>query len=380
MKNTKDQSATIPSLTPELAAVIGRFRSYLAGKLGEYWLERVSRTENQTIRSAEGACSQFGFHPIASRRFYNFLRSFGFTSPLNEGWKTRFFDPEVSRVAAAGDWREVERLTNGLDPEDAKTLRLYAQYFCEFLLPFFRPNVLEEALRTNRSQWGLACGLEIDQPFELYEKKPEQLSAFTELMHRVNMSENARVAPLVLNATDRSVLDVAGGSGSLALALARHSGELRKIETMEHPDGIALLRNTFLKFATKHEEDRISFIGGSLFETNSEGGFSALANKEPYDLGILGWILHDWNDDLVVKILSATRRHIRKGGRLVVLEALLDEDGMGPETLSDMIMLLIANSAERTFSAYKELIEFAGYQNVRLLDSPGRRKIIAAEK
>jgi hypothetical protein len=47
----------------------------------------------------------------------------------------------------------------------------------------------------------------------------------------------------------------------------------------------------------------------------------------PADLFLLKLILHDWNDDAGLAILRSCRRSISAGGRILVVEQLIDEIG-----------------------------------------------------
>lgn len=86
--------------------------------------------------------------------------------------------------------------------------------------------------------------------------------------------------------------------------------------------------------------ERCQSAGGSFLEWVPQG-----------DLHLLGFILHDWNDDTAVCILNNCRRAMRPNGRIVIVEGFLGEPGkLPPSSMVDTQTALIAVGRPETGS------------------------------
>jgi SAM-dependent methyltransferase len=148
---------------------------------------------------------------------------------------------------------------------------------------------------------------------------------------------------------DETVVDVGGGNGSFLLALLDRHPEMRGIvfdlpETVR--DGAAF-------------GDRCAFVEGSFFESVPEG-----------DVFLLSTILHDWPDEDARRILQTVRAAVAPGNRLVLIESVIQpgNDPSGAKWL-DLLMLVIAGGRERTEEQWRTLLESAGWEPVRFLES-----------
>nr|XP_046219380.1 acetylserotonin O-methyltransferase isoform X3 [Oncorhynchus gorbuscha] len=106
------------------------------------------------------------------------------------------------------------------------------------------------------------------------------------------------------------------------------------------------------------DNQRVSFHEGDFFK-------DALPDA---DLYILARILHDWTDARSIELLTKVYRACRPGGGVLVVEALLCEDGSGPLTaqLYSLNMLVQTEGKERTAAEYTALLTAAGFQNVQV--------------
>jgi C-methyltransferase len=81
----------------------------------------------------------------------------------------------------------------------------------------------------------------------------------------------------------------------------------------------------------------------------------------PADLYLAKQVLHNWPDDVAVRILRNIGANAPEGARIVVVEMLLD--GAAPDvvrTTMDLLMLLFLGGKERTEHEFAELFERAG--------------------
>jgi O-methyltransferase domain len=121
-------------------------------------------------------------------------------------------------------------------------------------------------------------------------------------------------------------VDVAGGHGLLlATILARNpqmSGTL-----YEMPHVLEGCRNGPLTPVM----DRCTLTSGDMFSSVPAGA----------DAYIMKHIIHDWPDDVCIKILSACRKGVNPGGRLLVVDAVIHPGNeFSPGKILDLQMLI----------------------------------------
>lgn len=90
--------------------------------------------------------------------------------------------------------------------------------------------------------------------------------------------------------------------------------------------------------------------------------------KHLADAYIMKMILHDWNDDECVKILSNIHRSSHQNGKVFIAEHLIPD----PETphfskLFDIHTMCVASGRERTVDEYSALLERAGWKYIKTL-------------
>jgi hypothetical protein len=95
---------------------------------------------------------------------------------------------------------------------------------------------------------------------------------------------------------------------------------------------------------------------------------------------LLARILHDWDDDHAVRILTSVGAS--QGSRLRIFERLLpDDDRPDRAKMSDVAMLLLfGGGRERTAREYQELLERAGWRLDQIVTNPGGMSIIEASR
>jgi hypothetical protein len=149
------------------------------------------------------------------------------------------------------------------------------------------------------------------------------------------------------------ILDVGGGSGCFMVAMAQAHREL-KATVME--------LGTMCDVAAKY----IS-AGGveAKVDTRAVNMF-----REPwpkgYDAIFFSNIWHDWNFRTCAWLAARAYEALPRGGRIMVHEALLDDDGNGPPATAafSMLMLLATQGQQFTFTELKALLENAGFTDI----------------
>jgi hypothetical protein len=153
-------------------------------------------------------------------------------------------------------------------------------------------------------------------------------------------------AKLVLRPGER-FLDVGGGDGELARALARR-----------YPgNDLAVLDRSLTDTSLCGKTPNYRFHQGDFF-TSLPKGYGHLCLKN---------ILHDWEDDLCLRLLERCREAVEPGARLSVIECPLPEAGESSRGSRGTFALdwnvwLTLSGRERTCSAYFALLQRAGWQ------------------
>jgi hypothetical protein len=193
---------------------------------------------------------------------------------------------------------------------------------------------------------------------EYFAAKPEESSIFNQAM----ADKSRNIIPAVLAAYDFSpfgvIADIGGGRGHLL------SGILEQTPTAS---GILFDLPHVVQEASDHQSAGLKLQPGDFFA-------DALPTADAY---MLMEVIHDWNDEESVRILSAIRRAAPSHARLLIVEAIVsDSTGADFSKTLDVIMLAITGGRERTPSQYKDLLSRAGFRLERIITTPSQYSII----
>jgi SAM-dependent methyltransferase len=97
------------------------------------------------------------------------------------------------------------------------------------------------------------------------------------------------------------------------------------------------------------------------------------------DVHVLKYIIHDWDDEQSVLILSNCARALRPKGRVVLVELVVPEDDRPSwAPLMDLNMLAMLPGRERTAREYHDLLGRAGLRLDRITPTVSRFSVIEA--
>jgi acetylserotonin N-methyltransferase len=167
----------------------------------------------------------------------------------------------------------------------------------------------------------------------------------------------------------KRVLDVGGGSGCFMIAMAQ-----------AHP----ALKCTIMELDTMCE------VASSYIETGGVGSqVSTIAVdmfREPWPKGadavFFSNVWHDWNFATNKWLAERAFEILPSGGRIMLHEMLLDENGAGPATAASfsMLMLLRTLGQQFTFGELKDLLESAGFIRIETRHTAGHHSITTGYK
>jgi hypothetical protein len=80
-------------------------------------------------------------------------------------------------------------------------------------------------------------------------------------------------------------------------------------------------------------------------------------------------VLHDWNDEKCVKILTECRKAIPKsGGKVIIMDVVVGspcEAMYQGEVMSDMLMMVLTSGKERDEHEWRKIFMDAGFSNYK---------------
>ncbi|XP_008807987.3 trans-resveratrol di-O-methyltransferase-like [Phoenix dactylifera] len=223
----------------------------------------------------------------------------------------------------------------------------------------------------------LAPWLQADQPhipFEMSYGKPvfEMTGddpAFNRLFNEAMASDSClAMKSVVARCKDAfqgvsSLVDVGGGDGTSARAIAEAFPSIKRIIVYDLPHVIA----------TVPKSPRVEAIAGNMFE-----------HIPPAQAAFLKLILHDWTDEQCVKILKLCKEAIPEredGGKVLILDIVMNASSENSATMTEMQlfwdiqMLCIAAGKERQEHEWRKIFFEAGFTNYKI-SSLGTRSLI----
>jgi hypothetical protein len=186
--------------------------------------------------------------------------------------------------------------------------------------------------------------------FEWRAEHPEESVIFDEAMRSLTSLSNEALLAAYDFGRFGTIVDVGGGTGTLlASVLEAHPGTRGILFDQAH---VVTGAEPVLRAAGVL--DRCEVVAGSFFAAVPGGG----------DAYVLKSIIHDWEDEESVRILSACRAAMAPGAMLVLVERDLGGPNENPAAkLADLNMLVMPGGRERTDGEYAELFRRAGLRH-----------------
>ena len=226
---------------------------------------------------------------------------------------------------------------------------------------------LADVVRTGRTGYQLATGM---TEWEYYAQNPQAGAVFNAGMTALSQGQAEAILGAYEFPETGTVVDVAGGHGTLLAALLQARPRLRGI-LFDMPRVVAgagpLLENAGVA-------GRCEVVGGDMFAAVPDGG----------DLYTLKMILHDWDDERAGAILRNCRRAMGERGRLLIVDTVVPP---GPATQSpefavacgrDLNMMAWTGGRERTAEEFRELLDAAGLRLLRVVPTATPLSLVEA--
>jgi len=220
---------------------------------------------------------------------------------------------------------------------------------------------LAEAVQRGERQTRSTLGRDL---FQYYAENPDEGLAFTGTMSHQSGLVAEEVACLLDTSTADHVVDVGGASGTMIAALLERNPSLRGT-ILELPHVVAGARRAI---AERGLSSRCLVLEGDFFKSVPET-----------DLCLLRRVIHDWDDEQSIRILSNCARALRRNGRVALLEQVLSKDQHPCQTaLADLNMLVLLPGRERSANQFEGLLRAAGLKLDRITATTSSLQIIEA--
>jgi SAM-dependent methyltransferase len=199
--------------------------------------------------------------------------------------------------------------------------------------------------------------------FEFLSQNRDQAAIFDKAMQGVHGRETSAMLDVCDFTQFLSVCDVGGGNGSTLCGILKRHAKLHG--TLFDLPGV--IERAGATVAAAGLSDRVHLVDGDFFESVPSG----------VDAYVLRHIIHDWDDEKALRILSSVRRAIKEDGRLLVVESVIppgNEPFFGK--LLDVTMMVIPGGQERTEQEYRDLFGEAGFRLARIVPTVAEVSVI----
>jgi demethylspheroidene O-methyltransferase len=184
----------------------------------------------------------------------------------------------------------------------------------------------------------------------------ERVASYSALMS----ASQPLVADQILDAypvqRHRCLLDVGGGEGTFLTTVAARAPELQ-LMLFDLP---AVAERARTAFAARGLAQRAQAFGGDFLHDELPRGA---------DIATLVRVVHDHDDERVLRILKAVRRALPDDGTLLLAEAMADTAGAEPmgDAYFGFYLLAMGRGQPRTPARLTALLQGAGFGDIRLL-------------
>jgi O-methyltransferase/methyltransferase family protein len=198
--------------------------------------------------------------------------------------------------------------------------------------------------------------------FDYFNRNPAAGKVFDEAMTGFSSMEIAPVVAAYDFSGIQKLVDVAGGHGSLLCTVLKANPHIRGV-VCDMPHVVAGARKTI---EAEGLADRCEATVADMFASLPAGG----------DAYMMKHIIHDWDDDRCVRILENCRSAMVPGGKVLILDAVIQPGNHADfSKLLDIAMLSISGK-ERTEQQFRDLLSRAGFRLARIVPTASPVSVI----
>ena len=199
--------------------------------------------------------------------------------------------------------------------------------------------------------------------FNYLDEQPEMAHIFNNLMTNGSSSDAAAIIEAHDFSAYRKIVDIGGGHGALLAHILEQNPQFSGV-LFDAPSVIAGAAGAIDTYVNQGRAEKVA---GDFFEAVPNGG----------DAYVLKYIAHDWDDERAIMILKNCRQAMAENGRVLLVEVVIPA-GNAPSSgkFLDLEMLLYFYSRERTEAEYRDLLQRAGLELIRITPTASQFSII----
>jgi acetylserotonin N-methyltransferase len=211
-----------------------------------------------------------------------------------------------------------------------------------------------------------------DRPAESWESGQVDIQMAREVtafMHSHSQASAVGMTKSIDFSSINRVLDVGGGSGCFAIALAGMRDSMR-CTVMELPAICELAQEYIANAGVSEQVDTITI---DMFRASWPEG---------YDAHFFSNIFHDWSFETCRELAKQSFDALLPGGRILLHEMLLHDSGKVPYPVIAFSLLMTIGTMGQQFTLPQliEILESAGFTNISSCHSYGYYSVVSGEK
>ena len=205
--------------------------------------------------------------------------------------------------------------------------------------------------------------------FDWLRDNSEVQKVFDEGMTSVSALSDIPVSKAYDFSAFKTVVDVGGGYGSQMITILNAFPDLKAF-IFDLPLTIKIINEDNI-FKQSDLDGKPGCIAGDFFESIPAG----------YDAYFMKSILHDWEDEKAVKILTNCRKAMRTDSTLLIVEHILKDDDNAPDysKVLDINILALMGGRVRTKTEYGQIFEASGLKLTRVISTASPFSMIEAK-
>ena len=215
------------------------------------------------------------------------------------------------------------------------------------------------------------AGIEPPKPLavRISDLSEEHISRFIGRMHMLTLPAAGAVAQQPVFQNLQRLLDVGGGSGSLAMAIAAHNPHIN-ITLMDLAQVCHIAAQNTAQLGLSGQ---IRTHAGDMFRDEW---------PKNYDGVLFGNVFHDWDQESCRALAQHALASLRPGGSILLHEMPLNNTKDGPLTVAclSIAMLISEKGKQYTFQEFDSLLTQVGFVDVTTTKTFGYYHLIQAKK
>jgi hypothetical protein len=185
---------------------------------------------------------------------------------------------------------------------------------------------------------------------------PDESAVFDQAMTSLSRRSSAALLAAYDFGHFKTIVDVGGGNGALLAAVLTAHPDIEGV-LFDQPHVVAGAAPLLQRAGVA---PRCRTVGGSFFEAVPEGA-------QAY---VLRAVIHDWDDESSIRILTVVKRALVENGRVLILERVVAPANEGRDAkFSDLNMLVGPGGRERTREEFAALLASSGLRLERVIDA-----------